>query len=327
VTNRHARFIPPFSSFIIPFALLIAILAVSTASIFIKKAQDDAPSLVIAAYRLTFASLVLAPTAWLRHRHELTTLRRDILLLSLLSGAFLAVHFATWISSLEFTSVSSSVVLVCTSPLWVALLSPLLLHERLSKAVFAGAFLALIGSIVTGLGDSCTWQNILQGQNLLACPSLSEFVKGKAFLGNSLALAGAWAVTGYLIIGRRIRAHMSLIPYISLVYGMAAIILIVIMFAAGKTPFGYKPLTYLWMLLLALVPQLIGHSTYNWALRYLPATFIAVATLGEPVGATILAYFILKESPTLMKIIGGTLILAGIYAASRYIETSNNKYK
>ena len=135
--------------------------------------------------------------------------------------------------------------------------------------------------------------------------------------GNFLALAGAWAVTGYLVIGRKLRAKMSLIPYIFVVYGMSALALIVLMFALGESPLGYQPATYLWILALALVPQLIGHSTYNWALRYLPASLVATANLGEPIGSAILALFILGEVPTPFTLFGGALILAGIYLASR----------
>jgi drug/metabolite transporter (DMT)-like permease len=135
--------------------------------------------------------------------------------------------------------------------------------------------------------------------------------------GNFLALVGAWAVTGYLIIGRRLRGSMSLIPYIFLVYSMAAIGLIIAMLLAHESPFGYSPITYVWLLLLAFIPQLIGHSTYNWALRYLPASFVAVTTLGEPVGSAILAFFILQETPTWFTLFGGALILTGIYIVSR----------
>jgi len=296
---------------ILPFAILGAILAVSTASIFIRFAQREAPSLVIAAFRLTFASLILAPIALTHHRAELRALTRRELLLALLSGVFLALHFATWITSLEYTTVASSVVLVSTSPLWVALLAPLVLRERLTRPVLVGMLLALTGGVVIALSDACVWQNGL------ACPSLAEFMKGKAFLGNFLALAGAWMVAGYLLIGRRLRAKMSLVPYIFVVYSIAAIALIVIMFASGETPLGYSPMTYVWMLLLALIPQLIGHSTYNWALRYMPAALVAVTTLGEPIGSTILAYFILREAPTWIKLGGAGMILAGIWLASK----------
>jgi len=299
---------------ILPISLFIAILAVSTASIFIRFAQADAPSLVIAALRLTFATLLLAPLALARHRVELQGLKRADLILAMVSGLFLAIHFATWITSLEYTSVASSVVFVATGPLWVALLSPMLLNEKLGRAAIVGLIIALLGGTVIGLSDACVIQNGLH------CPELSHIMEGRAMWGNFLALTGAWAITGYLIIGRKLRAKMTLIPYIFVVYGMAAVMLIVIMFGAGESPLGYPLKTYGWIFLLAAVPQLIGHSTFNWALGYLPAAFVAVTTLGEPVGSAILAYFLLSETPTQATIFGGILILIGIYLASR-----NNK--
>ncbi len=294
----------------LPLILILAILAVSTSSLFIRYAQKDAPSLVIAALRLTFASLVLAPLALTRHREELKGISRRDLLLGMLSGGFLAAHFATWITSLEYTSVASSVVLVSSGPLWVALLSPLILKESLSKSVLMGMGLALIGGSVIGLGDACR----LDGG--LVCPPLPDFVRGRAFLGNFLALAGAWAVAGYLIIGRSLRARISLVPYIFVVYSMAAVVLILVMLAAGQTMFGFPPIAYLWILLLALAPQLIGHSSYNWALKFLPAALVSVTTLGEPIASAILAYFLLQESPTALTLMGGLLILVGIYVSS-----------
>jgi drug/metabolite transporter (DMT)-like permease len=296
---------------LLPLSLLIAILAVSTASIFIRFAQREAPSLVIAAGRLTIASLLIGPVAGWRYRQEIRSITPQELLLGLLSGVFLALHFATWITSLEFTSVASSVVLVSTGPLWVALLSPLLLKESLSPIVVVGLAFAMLGGAVIGLSDSCSFTGTL------ACPPFAEFILGKAFYGNMLALVGAWAVALYLIIGRKLRARLSLTSYIFIVYGMAAIVLVVIMLATGSSPFGYSPVTYLWILLLALIPQLVGHSTYNWALRYLPAAMVSVTTLGEPVGSAILAYFILQESPTALTIGGGVLILLGIFLTSR----------
>ncbi len=296
---------------LIPIALFIAILAVSTASIFIKFAQRDAPSLVIAALRLTFASIALAPLAWTRHRAELLSLSRRDVLLGLLSGLFLSIHFAAWISSLEYTTVASSVVFVSTGPLWVALMSPLFLHEPLTRPVLIGMAVALLGGMIIGLSDSCSWTNGL------VCDSFSQALHGRAMLGNLLALAGALAVAGYLMIGRKLRMKISLIPYIFVVYSTAAIGLLTIMFAAGERPTGYQPLTYVWILLLALAPQLIGHSTYNWALAHLPASFVAITTLGEPIGSAILAFFILQEAPSIATLIGGVLILFGIYLSTR----------
>jgi drug/metabolite transporter (DMT)-like permease len=295
----------------LPFAILIAILAVSTASIFIRFAQSEgAPSLVIAALRLTFATLILAPIALLKHREELKRLTRNEVLAGLFSGIFLALHFATWISSLEYTSVASSAVFVSTGPLWVALLSPLLLNERLAKTAIIGLGLSLLGGTIIGLSDACVWDAGL------SCPAMRDALQGRVVIGNFLALAGAWTVTGYLIIGRKLRANVSLIPYIFMVYGFAAVVLIVIMIGAGNSPFGYAPKTYGWIFLLAALPQLVGHSTYNWALKYLPAALVAVTILGEPVGSATLAFFILNEIPGIATIVGGVFILAGIYLAS-----------
>jgi len=207
---------------ILPIAIVIAIIAVSTASIFVRFAQLEAPSLVIAALRLGFAVVAIAPFAIIRYRSELRKLTRHELLLGLLSGGFLAVHFAAWI------------VLVSTGPLWVALFSPLFLKEKLSRPVMIGMLLALLGVIVIALGDSC------QISGGLVCPSMSGFLQGDALLGNFLALVGAWALAGYLIIGRKLRSGMSLVPYIFLVYGVAAVALCTAMLVAGQRPTGFS---------------------------------------------------------------------------------------
>ncbi len=175
----------------------------------------------------------------------------------------------------------------------------------------AGLCIAILGGIIIGLSDACTWDNGLH------CPQLGQVLQGPAMWGNFLALVGAWAVSGYIIIGRKVRAKISLIPYIFLVYGISAVALLMMMFAAGESPRGYPAQTYGWIFLLALFPQLIGHSTYNWALKYLSASFVAVTTLAEPVGSAVLAYFILSETPTRGVLIGGLLILSGIYLAAR----------
>ena len=300
---------PPVSPFLI---LAIGILAVSTASIFIRFAQQEAPSLVIAAWRMALAALVLAPFALTGRSGELRGLKGGDLGLALLSGFFLAVHFAAWISSLAYTSVASSVVLVSTAPLWVALLSPLTLKEPLRRPVMLGMLLALVGGVIVSVSDTCSW-----GAAGLACPPLSEFVHGRAFWGDLLALTGAWAVAGYLIIGRRLRVRVSLLSYIFVVYGMAALVLVGVALLSGLPFFGYSPQTYLIFLGLALIPQLLGHTTFNYALAYLSAAFVSVAALGEPVGSSILAYFLLAETPSALKLAGAVLILAGIFIASR----------
>lgn len=292
--------------------LTFGILAVSTASIFIRYAQEDVPSLVIAAWRLTVATLVLAPLACARHRSELTGLQRKEWLLALLAGIFLALHFATWITSLEYTTVASSVVLVTTTPLWVALLAPITIKEPITRLVLVGMLLALLGGLIIGMSDAC----VVSGFRVV-CPPISDFVRGSAFIGDLLAVAGALMAAGYVIIGRRLRGNMSLVSYIFMVYGMAAVVLVVIMLASGDSAFGYPSSAYMWLILLALIPQLLGHSSFNWALRYLSAAYVSITLLGEPIGTTILAYFLLDETPGALKLFGAILILIGIYLASQ----------
>ena len=274
--------------------LLIGIIAVSAASILIRNAQTAAPSLVIASYRMTIASLVVVPVALWRHHNDLRKLRTTEWLLAAASGVFLALHFAAWVTSLEYTSVTSSVVLDATSPLWVAIGSWLLLRERLTRPVIFGLIVAVAGSLVIGFGD------MIQG------------ARSASLLGNSLALVGALMVTGYWLIGRRVRGSLSLAPYVAIVYSMAAVVLLMMVGGARQSLTGYDTITYVWMVLLALVPQLVGHSSFNWALARLPAVFVAVATLCEPIGATVLAYFLLGETPTTIRMLGAALVLAGI---------------
>ncbi len=293
--------------------MIFGIFAVSTASILIRFAQNQAPSLVIAAARLTIASLLLAPWG-LRaaNREEIRVLGRKRIGLAVLSGLFLAVHFAAWITSLEHTSVASSVVLVTTTPLWVALLSPIVLKETLKPGVWVGMLLALAGGVIIALTNSCEI-----GLTGIRCPAFGEFFRGKAMYGNFLALIGALMASGYILAGRQIRPALSLVSYTFLVYGTASILLLVFVFISGQSFVGYSPMTYFWFAALAVVPQLLGHSSFNYALRYVPAAFVSVALLGEPVGSIILAFIFLKEFPAEQELAGGVLILLGIYLVTR----------
>lgn len=291
--------------------IVLGLIAFSTSSIMTRYAQGYAASLVIAAYRLSLATLILGPLAVFRYRRALRSIDRRQLLLSLSSGAFLAMHFGTWITSLEYTTVASSLVLVWTSPLFVALLSPLALGESITRPLRIGLPLALIGSLMVGLSDACTWQAGL------ACPPASLFFRGTAIFGDMLALAGAVAAAGYILLGRRLRRSMALVPYVALAYGAAAVLLLLGVGAFRLPVFGYPLQAYGWFVLLAILPQLVAHSTYNWALRYLPAAFVSIASLGEPVGATVLAFFLLGERPAGLMLVGGLMILAGILIASR----------
>lgn len=280
--------------------LSIGVVAVSFAAIFIRWAE--APPLAIAAYRLTIAAILLAPIAWFTAQDELRSLTWPDLRLAIVSGVFLGFHFAFWITSLDYTSVASSVVFVTTSPLWVGLGAHLFTEDRLSRRMTAGIVAAVVGGIVIGYGD------IGIGPSEL--------------LGDLLAIAGAVMVAGYLIIGRNLRPRVSLITYIFLTYGTAAVGLLIVAVITRQPFTGFTPNTYLMFLLLAVVPQLVGHSSFNWALRYLSATYVAVVVMGEPIGSTLLAWLLLNEPPTVLKVIGGALILAGIWLASRVEQES-----
>lgn len=291
--------------------LIIGILAVSTASIFIRFAQDSAPSLVIASYRLGIASLILSPFVF-KNRKELARIEIRSLFLMVLAGIFLGFHFATWITSLEFTSVTSSVVIVTTAPLWVAIFSPLFLNEKISRWTFLGIGIALIGGIAVSLGDSCkiSWLKF-------SCDIAGELSKGTSTKGNLLALAGAIFSAAYMMIGRRVRPKHSLLTYTFIVYSTAAVLLITLTLINGYSLSGYSFSTYLLFFALAFFPQLMGHSAFNYSLKYAKASIVSIALLGEPVGTVILAMLFLKENPAPLEIIGGCFILAGILIVSR----------
>jgi len=293
-----------FSPCLVALICVVAVLALSTASLFVRIAQVHAPSMVIAAYRLGLCTVVLTPFALTFKREELRSLSTRDLGLAGLAGVFLAFHFATWIASLEYTPVASSVVLVCTSPLFVALLAPITLKEPLSLRIFTGVGIAVAGGIIISLADA-------------GAPSCKDArFSETAILGNCLALAGAVMVAGYFLVGRSLRSRVSLLTYVFLTYGSATLVLTALVPAAGQSFFGYSPTAYFWFLLLALIPQLIGHSTFNWVLRYVAAAKVSILVVAEPVGAIILAGIVLAEVPGPVQIAGAALVLGGIYLVS-----------
>jgi drug/metabolite transporter (DMT)-like permease len=275
--------------------ITIGVISVSFAAIFIRLA--DAPPLVIATYRLSLASLILWPLTLTYSRVELRRLNRQDILLAFLSSMFLALHFWSWISSLSYTSVATSVILVTASPLFVAVASRLFFKEMLSWKVTIGIMVCLIGTVLIGYGN---WS-----------------IGTSSFLGGALALLGALTVAGYLLIGRRLRQTMGLLVYASVTCGSAALILLVASLISRYPLFGYSVDTYLMLLLLAVVPQLLGHLSLNWSLRFVSATLVTIAVLGEPIGVNLLAYAILDEVPKVFEITGSFFILTGIYIAFR----------
>jgi drug/metabolite transporter (DMT)-like permease len=296
-----------------PYLVLgIGILAVSTASIFIRYAQQIAPSLAIGAFRLLIAAAILAPFALSRNLPEVKQFDRKKWLLTILAGSFLALHFAAWITSLEYTSVASSVVLVTTAPLWVAIFSPIILKEKISRLTLIGIVVALIGSIIVTAGNFCQ----ISG-NRINCDGFNILNDSRAIIGDLLALLGAFLSAGYLLVGRKLRKTTQLLTYTFLVYAVAAICMAGLMIIR-RTPFtGYPAVAYLLFFALAVIPQLLGHSSFNYALRYKSSALVSVALLGEPVGTVILAFFLLNEIPSTTEIAGGIIILTGIYLVTR----------
>jgi len=273
--------------------LAIGVVAVSCAAVLIREA--DAPALVIAAYRLGLAAV---PTGALALSTGGYRQPRDKLLLwPFLAGAFLALHFGFWIASLQQTSVTTSVVLVTTNPLFVGLASPFVLRERVSAAMWAGIAIAAVGAALMAAED------VGEGMGTL--------------VGDLYALLGAMFGAGYLMMARLSRQQMPWVGYVGIVYPVAAVLLVLSVLVAGEPFTGYSVKTFVMLGLLALVPQLVGHSAISWALAYVPAALAAVAILGEPVGATILAAFVLKETPSGLEIAGALLVLAGVYRALR----------
>jgi drug/metabolite transporter (DMT)-like permease len=275
-------------------AMLVSIAAVSTASILIR--LSEAPPLTLATYRMVLSTLMLAPFyvrgGGLRGFREMDGGRR----LSLMGvGVVLAVHFASWITSLGLTSVASSVIFVHIDPIFVALVSHMVLGERVSRRTALGIAVALAGATMIAWGDSGS---------------------GGSLYGDALALVGGLMLGVYILAGRRLRQSLDLVSYVTPVYATAAAVLLAASLALGAPFTGYPQTEYLIFLALALVPMIFGHTLYNWALRYVTAPIVSISLLGEPVGASILAYLLLGEQPGGWVAAGGAVTLLGILVSA-----------
>ncbi|NLW72539.1 MAG: DMT family transporter [Chloroflexi bacterium] len=297
------------------FILFIGVLSVSTGAIWIRLAMDEAKPLIIALYRLAFSALLSIFMAMVVGKKQTKPFGAKSIALIVLSGFFLAMHFASWISSLELTSVSSSVVLVSTTPLWVAILSPVLLKEPVNRRFYTGMILAMLGGVIIAMNENCVLD-----RTGLAC----AVVEKKASLtGLALALTGAWMGAGYMLIGRKLSAQIDTARYTASVYAIAAVILFLVVFFNGDSLTGYSSRTWLLFFAMATIPQILGHTVLNYSLQSLPATTVSLALLGEPVGSTVLAMVFLKEFPTMLQVVGGILILVGISYAVLYNRPIN----
>ena len=278
--------------------LAVAVAAVSAGAILVR--LSEAPSSVAAFYRVLFTTLPLAAVAALRHRRAFGRIRSRDLAFAVLSGVALAVHFATWFESLRWTSVAASVTLVQAQPVFVALGAWLLLREHVTRRMAVGIAVAVGGMVSMSLGD---------------------FFRGMAVgprpvYGNALALSGAVAAAAYVLAGRSLRQRVALVPYVTVVYGVCTVVLFGFVLATGQPLAGYPSREWLLFAGLAAGPGLLGHTVLNWALAHLESSVVSVSLLGEPVGATLLAFALLSETPTPVTAIGGCVVLAGIYVTA-----------
>lgn len=282
-------------------ALGLGVIVVSSSSILTRYAQAaGASSLSIAAVRLVLAALVLTPFALSHRAGEIRTLTKRELLLGLAAGGLLAAHFATWITSLAYTSVASSTALVTTNPIWIAVVSVVLFRERMRKGLVAAIGFAICGSVLIFLAEGG-----------------SGSVQPDPHLGNTLALVGSITVSGYLLIGRALRRRLSLLAYVWVVYSGAALTLVAVALFAREPLWGFSATAWACMIAIALGPQLMGHTIFNWALKQVSATFIALTILGEPIGSALFALILFGEGFSPLQICGFALLLAGIYLGAR----------
>ncbi|HUP88361.1 MAG TPA: DMT family transporter [Longimicrobiales bacterium] len=278
--------------------LVVAVLAMSWAGPLIKFSSAPAP--VVSAWRLVFSVAFIAIVLLVRRRDtSWQRLTKSEWLFASGAGIMLALHFWTWIASLRFTTVASSVVLVDMQPIFVAVLSGTLLKERATNRQWLGIAIACVGAVVVGLADAHGAAGFSQ----------------RALLGDGLALAGAVFVSIYYVIGRSLRQKLDLWVYIGIVYGIAALVLVLIVALDPNAKLtGYPSRDWLIFAALAAGPMMLGHTGVNYALRYVRAYVANIALLGEPVGATLIAWLLpqLHEVPPPLVLGGAVLIGAGI---------------
>ena len=278
-------------------AMGFAVLALAFASIFITELERlEVPPLVIAFYRMAIATAILLPPALAFKWKEIVSLARKDLGLLVLGGICLAVHFGAWITSLKYVPIATSVVLVNSHPLFVVIASYLFLGERPPRR-------GLIGTAV-GLGGMAVMSHdALQNVQLV-------------LKGDGLALLGAFAVVGYFIVGRKARARISLLGYVTPLYGVCSLFLLIWVLMAGDRLAPYSAGVWAYLAALAIVPTIIGHTVFNWALKHVRPTAISLAFLGEPLVASVLALIFFAQRPPLATFIGGALVLARVYLAT-----------
>lgn len=285
----------PRSARIGAIVLPLAVLAISTSAVIIKSASPAVGALALATWRMLIAALIASAAALAsgEARRQIRALDRRSWVAAVLAGALLAAHFALWVPSVGGTKVASSLALVTTSPLWVALLSPALIGERIGWQLRGAVALGFGGALVIMVGDALT------------------FGHGHV-VADGLALGGAVAVAGYFIAGRSLRPRLSLRAYLALVYAAAAVVLLATAIVAGTPLGGWDGDHWRLVLAFALLPQVVGHSSLNWALARLSATYVAAATLFEPIGGTLFDWWLFDQIPSRSAWLGGGMVLAAL---------------
>ena len=276
-------------------ALVFAVAAVSFSAVLVR--WSNAPSVVKALYRVAFTIFLLAPLA-ARDLGALRRLSKWDFAVATVAGLALAAHFATWFESLRYTSVAASVTLVQSQPLFVAVGAALWLDERISVRKALGIAVALAGMVVMSAGD------LLGGAALAG---------GRPLLGDALAVFGAVMAAGYVLAGRSLRQRVPLLPYVTVVYTACALVLLGVAVGRGHPLGGYPTREWLLFLGMAVGPGVFGHTVVNWALAHVESSVVSVSLLGEPVGSTLLALALLGEVPGVSTLVGGSVVLAGIY--------------
>lgn len=270
--------------------IVIGVISISLSAIFVKLAQADVGA--IAFYRMLFSVLIMSPVFFYKYVKEIKILSKRDWIFSSIAGIFLAFHFILWFESLNYTSVASSTVLVTLQPLFAFLGTYFFFKEKLSIKTIISGIIAIFGSFLISWGDFK--------------------VSGSALYGDMMALIACGLITGYLLFGQDVRKRISLITYTMVVYSISTICLFFYVIIKGESFGPYTPMTWIWFLLLAIIPNLLGHTLFNWALKWVSTNVISIAVLFEPIGAALLAYFVFSEKLITTQIVGGIIVIIGL---------------
>lgn len=283
--------------------IMIGVISVALSAIFVKLATADAG--VIAFYRMLFSILIMLPFFLIRYRKEVFLLSKRDWIFSAIAGVFLAFHFILWFESLNYTSVASSTVLVTLQPIFAFAGTYFFFKERVSIKTILSAVIAILGSVIISWGDFK--------------------LSGTAFFGDMLALIACALITTYLLFGQDVRKRLSLVTYTFIVYSISTVTLFFYVLIKGESFGPYPNSDWFWFLMLAIIPNLLGHTFFNWALKWVSTNVISIAILFEPVGASILAYYVFKETLVTSQVIGGLIVISGILLFVIDLEKLKNK--